>query len=186
MAGDYTSSHTPLVLRAIGQSFSESSPWCNPARSAEAAVGCGAVSPLMGAVPLECGNTVRQRESPPSLHKPLATSVRCTRLAQEVHPLFPIGLIFCRTDCFRTTRQPHRFHLQGRGICVRTLRRTILWEEDNGVNVMRLLFRGSETAIHPQPLGTSLPPRLNASTEPEHQATTATTRRTKTQDNVGF
>jgi hypothetical protein len=69
---------------------------------------------------------------------------------------------------------------------VRTLLRTILWEEDNGVNVMRILLRGDETAIHPQPLGTSLPPQLHPSTEPEHQVTTATTRRTTTQDNVGF
>jgi hypothetical protein len=69
---------------------------------------------------------------------------------------------------------------------VRKLLRTILWEEDNGVNVMRILLRGGETAVHQQPLGTSLPPQLNSSMEPEHQVTTATTRRTKTQDNVGF
>ena len=40
------------------------------------------------------------------------------------------------TDFFWTTRQQHRFQLQRWGICLRTLLRTILWEEDNGVNVM--------------------------------------------------
>jgi hypothetical protein len=62
----------------------------------------------------------------------------------------------------------------------------ILWEEDDGVNVVRVLFRGDETAIHQQPWGTHLPPQFNPSAEPEHQATTATIRRTKTKDHFGF
>ena len=69
---------------------------------------------------------------------------------------------------------------------LRMLLREILREEDDGVNVVRVLFDSNETAIHQQPLGAHLPPQLNPSAEPEYQAATATTRRTKTKDNFGF
>ena len=53
--------------------------------------------------------------------------------------------------------------------------RKILWQEDDRINIVWLIYRRHEAAIYKQSRGSDLPSQLNPSAQPYRQSTPATT-----------